>query len=93
MIPRVSALALACAAALASPLSALAQLRPSQQIAPSARADAGPRAADYIVAVVSSEPITNTEVRTRLLRFEQQLAQQGSAIPPRAQLMRRSWSA
>jgi len=88
MIPRVPALALACAAALASPLSVLAQLRPSQQIAPSARVDAGPRAADYIVAVVNSDPVTNTEVRTRLLRFEQQLAQQGSAMPPRAQLTR-----
>src|SRR5205814_4454894 len=45
---------------------------------PAARpADSGPRAADYIVAVVNSEPITNNEVRTRMLRFEQQLAQQG----------------
>jgi len=88
MTPRVSALALACAAALASPLVAQAQLRPSPQIGPSMRADTGPRAADYIVAVVNSEPITNTEVRTRLLRFEQQLAQQGTAIPPRAQLTR-----
>jgi peptidyl-prolyl cis-trans isomerase SurA len=38
--------------------------------------------------VVNSEPITNNEVRTRMLRFEQQLAQQGSAMPPRAQLAR-----
>ena len=50
--------------------------------------DSGPRAADFIVAVVNSEPITNNEVRARLLRYEQQLAQQGAAMPPRQQLAR-----
>ncbi|MBE7941912.1 MULTISPECIES: peptidylprolyl isomerase [Ramlibacter] len=40
------------------------------------------RQADYIVAVVNSEPITNYEVRARAERFAQQLAQQGQAIPP-----------
>lgn len=44
---------------------------------------AGPRQADHIVAVVNSEPITNVEVRTRLVRVEQQLAQQGGVLPPR----------
>ncbi len=44
---------------------------------------AGPRQADHIVAVVNSEPITNVEVRTRLVRIEQQLAQQGGVMPPR----------
>src|SRR5690606_17601311 len=48
----------------------------------------GPRPADFIVAVVNSEPITNNEVRMRLLRYEQQLAQQGVAMPPRPQLAR-----
>jgi peptidyl-prolyl cis-trans isomerase SurA len=37
---------------------------------------------------VNSEPITNNEVRRRLLRYEQQLAQQGSPLPPRSQLAR-----
>ncbi|HEY8357613.1 MAG TPA: peptidylprolyl isomerase, partial [Ramlibacter sp.] len=32
--------------------------------------------------------ITNNEVRTRMLRYEQQLAQQGSPMPPRTQLVR-----
>jgi peptidyl-prolyl cis-trans isomerase SurA len=50
--------------------------------------DSSPRAADYIVAVVNSEPITNNEVRSRMIRFEQQLAQQGTALPPRAELAR-----
>lgn len=44
--------------------------------------------ADYIVAVVNSEPITNNEVRTRLIRFERRLVEQRVAMPPRAELMR-----
>lgn len=46
------------------------------------------RQADYIVAVVNSEPITNNEVRARLLRTEQQMRQQGTQIPPRSELAR-----
>ena len=46
----------------------------------------GQRQADFIVAVVNSEPLTNNEVRAKLLRAEQQLAQQGAAMPPRAEL-------
>ena len=45
------------------------------------------RTADFIVAVVNSEPITNTEVRIKLLRTEQQLSQQGVPIPPRSELL------
>lgn len=44
--------------------------------------------ADYIVAVVNSEPVTNNEVRTRLIRFERRLAEQRVAMPPRAELIR-----
>ena len=40
------------------------------------------------MAVVNSEPITNNEVRTRLIRFERRLAEQRVAMPPRAELMR-----
>ena len=48
-----------------------------------------PRSADFIVAVVNSEPITNNEVRSRLVRAEAQLAQQnGGNLPPRALLAR-----
>lgn len=71
-------------------LPVAAQLRTAPQInRPSfmPRND-GPRAADFIVAVVNSEPITNNEVRSRMVRFEQQLAQQGSPLPPRAELAR-----
>jgi hypothetical protein len=45
------------------------------------------------VAVVSSEPITNSpEVRRRMVRFEQQLAAQSSSLPPRSQLAARCWT-
>lgn len=44
--------------------------------------------ADYIVALVNSEPITNNEVRQRLVRVEAQLRQQGGSMPPRDALAR-----
>lgn len=53
--------------------------------APNAQASA--RTADFIVALVNSEPITNHEVRQRLRRIEQQFAQQGRALPPSDQLL------
>lgn len=46
------------------------------------------RPADYIVAVVNSEPVTNNEVRSSLLRAEQQLTQSGAPVPPRTELTR-----
>ena len=51
-------------------------------------ASTGPRQADFIVVVVNSEPITNNEVLAKLVRTEQQLAQQGGALPPRDVLAR-----
>lgn len=44
--------------------------------------------ADFIVALVNSEPVTNNEVRQRLLRAEQQLSQQGGPRPARDLLAR-----
>ena len=73
--------------------AAQAQLRPSGQLSlkPAAPAAAlttsSPRTVDFIVALVNSEPITNNEVRARLLRVEQQITQQGAAMPPRAELV------
>ena len=50
---------------------------------------AAQRQADYIVAVVNSEPITNYDVRARLARVERQVAQQpGTQLPPRDELLR-----
>ncbi len=92
MNQRAYALWLACAmqaAALQFPAAAQG-LRASP---PAGRAlprpvDNTPRPADYIVAVVNSEPITNNEVRSRMARFEQQLAQQGQPLPPPAEFSR-----
>jgi peptidyl-prolyl cis-trans isomerase SurA len=73
----------------AAPPAAHAQLRVSPGLAaPRISApDARQQSADYIVAIVNSEPITNNQVRSRVLRFEQQLSQQGGAMPPRNELL------
>ncbi|NML84887.1 peptidylprolyl isomerase [Polaromonas sp.] len=85
---------------LALPMSGLqAQgLKPSGMLrlpdAPASAAAAGRRGAapqrqaDFIVAVVNSEPITNNEVRAKLVRTELLLQQQGGALPPRGELVR-----
>lgn len=89
---RALALTLALLAA-SQPMGLLAQgLRASPQLGSSRPAlsspPSGPRQADYIVAIVNSEPITNNEVRSRLVRAEQQLVQQGGVLPPRDQMAR-----
>lgn len=48
----------------------------------------GQRQADFIVAVVNSEPITNSEVQRELQRVAKQLAQQGRPQPDRQALAR-----
>jgi peptidyl-prolyl cis-trans isomerase SurA len=58
----------------------------SQPLPPPAAAGSASGAADFIVAVVNSEPVTRNELQTRLVRIEQQLARQGN-VPPRAQLV------
>ena len=77
--------------ALVLPVSAQTLRLPSASRAPSLTipADVGTesRTGDFIVAVVNSEPITNNEVQTRLVRIEQQLSRQGT-VPPRNQLAR-----
>lgn len=42
--------------------------------------------ADYIVAIVNSEPVTNNEVRVRMARAERQLAERRVPAPPRDEL-------
>lgn len=42
--------------------------------------------ADYIVAVVNSEPITESEVRSEVARVRQEYAQQPQALPPPGEL-------
>lgn len=94
---RVLPLALACLTTLAAQAQGLrpsgggAMRLPSSvtQLPPAGSvADAGVRQADYIVALVNSEPITNNEVRQRAERVAQQLASQGGAMPTHEQLAR-----
>lgn len=89
MTYRVRTLTLALVAAFAGPALQAQGLRATPQlgtgrIAPPApvAVPAGPRQADFIVAVVNSEPITNNEVRTRMARVQQQAARQGATLPP-----------
>ena len=94
MKPRAFFLGLACAAqaAIFVPGAHAQGLRVSPLLGASRPAlrpgDNTPRSADYIVAVVNSEPVTNNEVRSRMIRFEQQLTQQGSPLPSRPELAR-----
>ena len=87
--PRLTVLAL-CAGLLSAGPSQAQSLRPTGQLNTlrGVPAAAGPRTVDFIVALVNSEPLTNNEVRARLLRVEQQLTQQGAALPPRTDLAR-----
>lgn len=63
-------------------------LRPSAQLQrPATAAVPATGTVDYIVVLVNSEPVTNFDVRQRLLRVEQQLASQGQSLPPREQLL------
>lgn len=94
-LPRAAGAAFALALLLAAQAQAQglrpsAPLRLSSEPAAGARAPAqggGQRQADFIVAVVNSEPITNSEVRLKLIRTEQQILQQGTALPPRSELV------
>ena len=93
---RTLSVGLACSLLLFSCAAVQAQsLRPSNGLlrlaAPTASAanalPSAQRTADFIVAIVNSEPVTNNEVRTSMLRAEQQLSQSGAAMPPRQELI------
>lgn len=68
------------------------QLPPARTITapatPPSGAAGAQRAADFIVAVVNSEPITNNEVRAQAQRLAQQLAQARHPAPSQAELGR-----
>lgn len=94
MTHRLMALTVASLAILATLTSQAQGLRPSAA-AGGAAATAPTRVqpgvqvqADYIVAVVNSEPITNNEVRGELQRVTQQLAQQRRPQPDSKELAR-----
>ena len=74
--------ALCSAACLAWPVLAQSQTLARPEAASSVRS------ADFIVAVVNSEPVTNQEVISRMQRLVPQLAMQGRPVPPRAEFAR-----
>lgn len=88
---RWGGLSIVVAVGLQLGVSSLAQAqasRPSTQLQrPATAAAPATGTVDYIVVLVNSEPVTNFDVRQRLMRVEQQLASQGQPLPPREQLL------
>lgn len=94
-MPRHFALGLVCAAVMSAG-SAYAQnpspevaraLSSSAQTTQLGQAAAQLRSADYIVAIVNSEPVTNNEVRARIQRVKENLQSQGiQQLPPEDEL-------
>ncbi|MFP8781104.1 peptidylprolyl isomerase [Hydrogenophaga sp. RWCD_12] len=87
------AMPVALAVALLMAGSSLSVQAQAQSLKPAAglqraAAPASTRTVDYIVALVNSEPVTNFDVRQRLLRMEQQASAQGKALPPRDELVK-----
>ena len=73
---------LACALAIGGLLpNAFAQT-------PSARSVVAPRTADYILAVVNQELVTNAELQSRLARLQDDAQRTKTALPPAAELRR-----
>ncbi len=60
----------------------------AQPAAAQARGGTAPRSADYIVAVVNQELVTNAEVQQRLASMRREAAQSGGQLPPEAELRR-----
>ena len=70
-------------AAAPAPASASAAPAAAASVPAVARpaASSAPREADYIVALVNSEPVTNQEVRARMARAQRQLSERGAPAP------------
>ncbi len=83
------AVVLACAALAASAQGLRLQGAPGAApaaVAPAANASTGQRAADYIVAIVNTEPITNHQVRLEMQNIARNAAQNGRPVPDVRQL-------
>src|SRR6218665_1453156 len=78
--PRGQGLTLPAPAATIAPATASAMAASAPQAGRSGSATGW---ADFIVAVVNSEPVTNNEVRSRLVRAEAQIARKGASMPSR----------
>jgi peptidyl-prolyl cis-trans isomerase SurA len=72
-------------AACAGALCLIFTLAPAQTTQP-ARAAAAPRTADYIVAVVNQELVTNAELEGRIARIREDAERSKTQLPPPAEL-------
>lgn len=91
MTHRLVALIVTSVSILVGLPSAAQGLRPATGLSapPSARSQSAvPLPADYIVALVNSEPITNNEVQREVQRLVQQFAQQRRPLPERKEVAR-----
>ena len=81
--PRKAPAAKPAAAPAPAPASASAAPAAAASVPAVARpaASSAPREADYIVALVNSEPVTNQEVRARMARAQRQLSERGAPAP------------
>jgi peptidyl-prolyl cis-trans isomerase SurA len=80
----LTTLALLCGLASAPALAQRITLGPTATPAPSAT-----RSADFIVALVDGQPVTNHEVRQRVAQLEERLSQERRSLP-REELARRA---
>src|SRR4051812_26600834 len=75
---------------MAGSASALAQTAPAANPAatnaPAAKARATPRTADYILAIVNQELVTNGELEQRIARVRDAAQRNGTRLPPPAEL-------
>lgn len=74
------------AGALAAALALGAGLSFSQTTAPAAKARSTPRTADYILAIVNQELVTNGELEQRIARIRDNAARSNTKLPPPAEL-------
>lgn len=85
----LSSLALSVALAWLPAAAQSPRLPGALSLPPGTGAAASNRTADFIVALVNSEPVTNHDVRQRLRQVEQNIAQRGiTNAPPRDELVR-----
>ena len=83
-------LGISCLTCTGMVMAQSAQLKPSASLSvPNPNQAAGQVIqADYIVAIVNSEPVTNNEIRSRLIRYERRLAEQNQGMPSRDVLLK-----
>lgn len=86
---RLAPLALALGLALASPAQAQGPAQPARPAAPAPVPATAPRTADFIVAVINRELVSNAEVQARAAQLEVNARGTGR-VPPREELLKQA---